>query len=749
LLPRRPSPRTPTDPSNPRLEIGLSLIGIAVTIVASLMVSYELSAVLWTRIISGSWGNALGHGLFMMIIAFLIYGGLVYQFTRYAYLRRLLCHQPASREALDSLYAGQAPTVTILIPSYKEEQEVVRQTLLSAALQDYPNRRVVLLIDDSPNLQTREDAEQLETVRMLPGQLHALLASPARRYAAARMAWRARKEQGLVDVRDELVELAELNNEAAHWFTQEIRVFRPVTHADHLFLEKTLIGRRNELTARASELRGLACRRMHMLNLPGRIEREYNRLAALFQVEITHFERKQYENLSHEPNKAMNLNSYIGLLGKHLREHRQDGKLHLKAVEPGQADMHIPDTDYLLTLDADSIILPDYALRLMHLAELPGNERIAVAQTPYSAFPEAPGPLERIAGATTDIQFIIHQGFTEYDATYWVGANALLRKSALQDIAVTVQERGYPVQTFIQDRTVIEDTESTVDLIDRGWELYNYPRRMAFSATPPDFGSLIIQRRRWANGGLIILPKLLRYLGRTLFSGGKLAEAMMRFHYLSSITAVNFGLIILLAIPFTGSNPTFWLPLSAASYFILYARDLHLIGYRAADVLRVYALNLVLIPVNIGGVLKSLQQAWTNEKIAFGRTPKILGRTAMAPLYVIAEYVLLLQWLTQVGMDAMGGLWFHALFVGVNAAALMYGITVFIGLQNSREDLQPTFNRVYDAIILRITQLARGLVAPGGESVTIKPILSVETVHGIRGGSRPSPIDKTANDEAA
>src|SRR5438034_6621891 len=38
------------------------------------------------------------------------------------------------------------------------------------------------------------------------------------------------------------------------------------------------------------------------------------------------------------------------------------------------------------------------------------------------------------------------------------------------------------------------------DLIDRGWQLYNYQERLAFSATPPDFGALIVQRRRWANG---------------------------------------------------------------------------------------------------------------------------------------------------------------------------------------------------------------------------------------------------------
>ncbi len=56
---------------------------------------------------------------------------------------------------------------------------------------------------------------------------------------------------------------------------------------------------------------------------------------------------------------------------------------------------------------------------------------IAISQTTYSAYPNPPSRLERVAGATTDIQYLVHQGFTAYNATFWVGANAVLRHSAL------------------------------------------------------------------------------------------------------------------------------------------------------------------------------------------------------------------------------------------------------------------------------------------------------------------------------
>ena len=219
----------------------------------------------------------------------------------------------------------------------------------------------------------------------------------------------------------------------------------------------------------------------------------------------------------------MNINAYISLMGGTFREVQQSGLNFIEPCPQENADFDIPDTKYLITLDADSLIMPDYALRLTHEMEKKGHERLAVIQTPYSAVGGTDNMIEHIAGATTDIQLLIHQGFTWADATFWVGANALIRKEALEDIKAMEEERGYQVARYIHDRTVIEDTESSIDMVDKNWDLYNYPARLAYSATPPDYGSLLIQRRRWANGGLIIMPKLLRHVARKL-SFRKLAE---------------------------------------------------------------------------------------------------------------------------------------------------------------------------------------------------------------------------------
>ncbi|EMO24642.1 glycosyltransferase family group 2 [Leptospira interrogans serovar Bataviae str. HAI135] len=364
-------------------------------------------------------------------------------------------------------------------------------------------------------------------------------------------------------------------------------------------------------------------------------------------------------------------------------------------LEESQNDssFEVPRADFLITLDADSVLLPDYILKLSYVMETPGNERIAVAQTPYSSFPGASNVLEKIAGATTDIQYQIHQGFTNFGATFWVGANAMLRYKALLDIQTFHKERGFQIHKYIQDNTVIEDTESSIDLLDVNWNLYNYPERLAYSATPPDFGSLLIQRRRWANGGLIILPKLLRHVFRWPWSFTKFIEAFFRVHYLGSIAAVNIGLVILMGSPLGEGVETYWIAISSLPYFILYGMDLVRMKYKWIDLIQIYSLNLLLIPVNLAGVFMSINQAITGKQIPFSRTPKVIGRTSMPSLYIVAEFSLLAQLLFGFITNYMYQNWIYSIYNLGNAILLGYAIFKFIGLRSCWEDILLSINR--------------------------------------------------------
>ncbi len=95
----------------------------------------------------------------------------------------------------------------------------------------------------------------------------------------------------------------------------------------------------------------------------GRIAREYARLDGLFRAKFVSFERKRYANLSHTPNKAMNLNSYIGLLGQRCREVMRLDGLYVEPASDGS--LHFPDPEFIVSVDADSLITSDYALQLV------------------------------------------------------------------------------------------------------------------------------------------------------------------------------------------------------------------------------------------------------------------------------------------------------------------------------------------------------------------------------------------------
>jgi len=702
------SRNAPAQRSTLRREILLTYVAICITLIAAAVSLGALSRSLVEHMTAHRWGSGLRQTLFVGIVGFLIYGGLVYQLARLGHLRRLLAHRPASEEELHQCFhSPHAPAVSILVPSYKEDAQVIRRTLLSAALQDYPNRRLVLLVDDPPHPSHPADITRLAAARSLPDEIQERLRKPAEHFADARDALLARIASSPLDRREEIQRLAQLYRDAAAWFEEQAVGYPVADHADTLFVALTF-------DRPARQCREKADTWAQQVSHPAwpraqDLVEEYQRLAARFRLEVASFERKHFANLSHETNKAMNLNSYIALLGRHWRiVHAVDGLL-LEPAEPEGADLSVAEADYVLMVDADSVIAPDYALRLSHLLAQPGHERTAVVQTPYSAFPDAPGGLERIAGATTDIQYIIQQGFTAYGATFWVGANALARKTALEDIAELDQERGYAIRRFIQDRTVIEDTESTVDLIARGWRLHNYPERLAFSATPQDFGSLLIQRRRWANGGLLILPKLCRYLAGRPSRVAALREGFMRGHYLASLALVNTGLLMILSLAFDDGLRTLWLPLTAIPYYVLYARDLRRTGYRADDVFRVFALNLMLIPVNLGGVMSSLRQAWTGRKSPFGRTPKIQGRTAVPARYLIAEYALLAHWVVGMVVEFRHGRPLHAAFALINASFLAYAIARFIGLAESWQDLAA--REVGARVCRRITRWIRVTIA--------------------------------------
>jgi len=670
------STRLPVMGLSMKAQITAVRVVLAATVVAQVAVCLLTLKFAGRALQQASWGAFSAAAFGFVVATALLYGNIMHQLASLGHLKLRQKSEPPDCDQLQVVHGDDPPPTVFLIPSYKEDLRLVRYAMLSAALQEYGNRRVVLLVDDPPYPSNPEDLDALFGAQRLPSELHALLSRQARRLHLALAAFQDRQRSGSVDRVAETRRLVELYRDVVSWFMKQAAGIKVTDHMDRLFADGVLLRHARVHTEHIERLKKRNQSEDQTLT-PIELLHEYRRLAALFRVRMTSFNRKRYINLSHEPNKAMNLNSYIGLIGKCFRTVNNPDGTELLESDEREADFTVPDAKYVVVLDADSMLMPNYAMNLIHILEQPENRRLAVAQSPYIAVPEAPGRLEHTAAATVAIQWIIHLGFTQYDAVFWVGANAILRKEALDDICTEITERGFTLKKYIQDRTHIEDTESTIDLVERGWTLHNSSRPYAYSVTPPDFGSLLIQRRRWANGGLIVLPRLLRYLSSAAKVPRRWLQGFMRVGYLANLSVGSLAILATLIYPLSEAFIV-CLVIGGLGHLLVYSIDLRRMGYPLRDLPHIYALNLMLVPVNLGGGCKSLRQAWTGRKTPFKRTPTSGDRTAIPALYVAAEYGLMLFCLSVAIMSFAHGNTARALWSLANVVIFMHIITNFM-----------------------------------------------------------------------
>jgi hypothetical protein len=286
--------RSHGQPSSPStFEIWLTYACVAATLAAfagfaSLLVDGAVGRL--------SVGRPLGlieASAYAAVVTFLVYGGVVYQVTRLQALKRHGRHRAPARAQLEAIHDEASRSVVVLVPSYKEDIRVIRQTLLSAALQDYPDIEVVLLIDDPPSPATASDRAALEQARALPQQLTELLSTPRRYFDEAFADYARRAGQGAVDSDRESSSLAALYLAAAGWLeSAATRIARRDDHAETFFASRVFVEPARELRSIATDLR----MQRHSSAAPNARElcSLYRRLTWIFGASITSFERKRY-----------------------------------------------------------------------------------------------------------------------------------------------------------------------------------------------------------------------------------------------------------------------------------------------------------------------------------------------------------------------------------------------------------------------------------------------------------------------
>ncbi|MES5951970.1 glycosyltransferase family 2 protein, partial [Cutibacterium acnes] len=152
--------------------------------------------------------------------------------------------------------------------------------------------------------------------------------------------------------------------------------------------------------------------------------------------------------------------------------------------------------DLVAVFDADHVPTVDFLERTV--GAFCADPKLFLVQTPH--FFVNPDPLEhnwrvfgRIPSENDMFYHVIQHGLDSWDASFFCGSAAVLRRKALLSIG------GLPGQS------ITEDAEAALLLHANGWRSAYIDRPMVAGLQPETYSSFVSQRVRWAQGMMQIM----------------------------------------------------------------------------------------------------------------------------------------------------------------------------------------------------------------------------------------------------
>lgn len=155
------------------------------------------------------------------------------------------------------------------------------------------------------------------------------------------------------------------------------------------------------------------------------------------------------------------------------------------------AAFHRTDGDLIVVFDADHVPTEDFLEKTVGYFQK--DEKLFLVQTPH--FFINPDPVERNLGTFEDMPSenemfyrYIQRGLDKWNATFFCGSAAVLRRDALEE-----------VDGFV-GKTITEDAETALELHSSGWKSLYHDEPLIAGLQPESFVEFIHQRSRWAQG---------------------------------------------------------------------------------------------------------------------------------------------------------------------------------------------------------------------------------------------------------
>ncbi len=154
------------------------------------------------------------------------------------------------------------------------------------------------------------------------------------------------------------------------------------------------------------------------------------------------------------------------------------------------------DAEFVLVLDADHIVLPQFLERTLGYFDDP---TVAFVQTPQSFYNTESFLYRRARGRPAgwwELKMFFHctqLAKNRWNASFFCGSSAVLRRSAIDDVG------GFATSTLT------EDIHTSVRMHAKGWRSLYVPERLAFGLEAQNLKQYYSQRRRWAAGSVALL----------------------------------------------------------------------------------------------------------------------------------------------------------------------------------------------------------------------------------------------------
>jgi len=171
------------------------------------------------------------------------------------------------------------------------------------------------------------------------------------------------------------------------------------------------------------------------------------------------------------------------------------------------------DGEFILVLDADHVPAPDIIDQLIGFFQDPKIGIVQTAQDFYNmdSFQHLTNWNSKYAWQQQELFFnVIQPGKDHYNAAFYCGSPALLRREALKEVG------GFATGT------ITEDMHTGMRLQKKGWRVLYHNRTLARGLAPQTFVGFAIQWQRWGHGAMQVLRRENPLFARGLGVGQRL-----------------------------------------------------------------------------------------------------------------------------------------------------------------------------------------------------------------------------------